>query len=202
MFSCMAGGDTTACHHGCRNYIGSFANAAGLAPSLEQAHLLPPRPEDNYSPNLRRPADVYIPSWRYGAPAALDVAVTSPVQQSIVGQAALTAGAAAKAYEARKRTHLDTEALCNQQGIQFLPIVAECSGGWGADSLKSLRHLARVSADRSGRKQSHVFTELLQSLCIIIRSAKARAVLRRAPGHQALRASAVESAGLALQLDG
>ena len=128
--------------------------------------------------------------------------ITSPVQQSILQQASLTKGAAAKAYEARKRQHLNTEALCAQQGIQFLPIVAECTGGWGEDSLKSLRHLARASADRRGRDQKQVLTELLQSLCIIIRSAKARAVLRRAPGHQALFATASESAGVALQLDG
>ena len=173
-----------------------------MSPTLEQAQLLPPRPEDSNSPNLRRPADVYIPSWRYGAPAALDIAITSPLQQNIVGEAALSSGAAAKAYVARKRSFLDTENLCNQQGITFLPMVAECSGGWGADSLKSLRHLARVSADRSGKQHGHVLTELLQSLCIIVRSAKARAVLRRAPGHQALFATASESAGVALQLDG
>ena len=124
------------------------------------------------------------------------------MRQSIVGEAALSTGAAAKSYEAYKRGYLDTEAMCSQQGITFLPIVAECSGGWGEDSLKSLRHLARVSADRSGRQRSHVLTELLQSLCILIRSAKARAVLRRAPGHQALSAPAAESANVALQLSG
>ena len=130
------------------------------------------------------------------------MAVTSPLRQEIVSQAARSAGAAAKAYEARKRAFLDTESLCRQQGITFVPIVAECSGGWGEDSLKSLRHLARVSADRSGRQRSQVLTELLQSLCILIRSAKARAVLRRAPGHQPLAATATESANVALQLVG
>ena len=198
---CMAAGDTVACHNAVRNYLGRVAQGAGFSPSLEQAHLLPPRPEDNQAANLRRPADIYIPSWKNGAPAALDTAITSPLQQGIVGQAALTSGAAAKAYEERKRAFLNTADLCAQQGILFVPLVAECTGGWGEDSLKALRHLAQAAADRRGREKGEVLTEILQSLCIIIRSAKARAVLRRAPcGNPAL-GSGGESAGVALQLD-
>jgi hypothetical protein len=113
---CMAARDVVACHNGVRNLTGRFAASAGHAPLLEQPQLLPPRPDDPTSSNLRRPADAYLPSWVHGSTAALDFAVVSPLRQDIMIQAAEHAGAAASAYEAYKRRHLNTEAECTQQG--------------------------------------------------------------------------------------
>ena len=46
-------------------------------------------PELKFAPetNRRRPAEVYIPSWTGGAPAAFDLAVTSPQRQDILALA-------------------------------------------------------------------------------------------------------------------
>ena len=59
-------------------------------------------------------------------------------------------------------------------------MVAESSGGWGPEGLKVLRQLAKVAAGQTSDDSGLALGCLLQSLCIIIRSAKARAVLRRA----------------------
>ena len=160
----------------------------------------PPRPDDPFSPNLRRPADVFLPSWSHGVPAALDFAVTSPQRQDIMGQAARETGAAAAAYEQWKRDFLNTDIECTQQGVCFVPVVAESTGGWGAEGVKTLRQLAKAAGGRSGRAPQGAFTELLQSLCVIIRGAKARAVLKRA-GHvpcSLARGSGVQAAEEAL----
>jgi hypothetical protein len=192
--SCMAAGDVVACHNGARNLVGRVASSAGYAPTLEKPELLPPRPNDPAGSNLRRPADVYLPAWDHGAPAALDLAIVSPQRQGIVAQAAVTAGAAACAYATHKRSHLQTEAECAAQGVAFLPMVAESSGGWGADGLKVLRRLAKASAAKTGGDESVAVGQLLQRLCVTIRRAKARAVLRRAGHHLEPTASAVEAA--------
>ena len=125
----MAAGDHTASHNTARNITGRFAANAGLAPTLEKAELLPPRPDDPSSANLRRPADVFLPSWDFGSPAAFDFAIVSPQRQDVLSQASQTSGAAALLYEQHKRVYLNTEAECAQQGVLFIPLVAESTGG-------------------------------------------------------------------------
>ena len=195
---CMAAGDVVDCHNGVRNQVGRFATSAGLAPTLEKAELLPPRPDDPTCSNHRRPADVFLPSFVHGAPAAFDFAVVSPQRQDVVALAAGSAGAAASLYEAYKRSYLETETECAQQGVNFFPMVAESSGGWGPEGLKHLRQLAKVAARQTGTDGGDVMGQLLQALCVVIRSAKARAVLRRAGTPQNPSVHATEAALTAL----
>ena len=201
---CTAGGDITACHHATRNQIYCFTATAGWNPTLEQSHLLPPRPDDPSGSNLRRPADVYLPSWAYGSPAAFDLAITSPQRQEVLAQASRERGAAAAQYEDRKRSYLNTAEECRQQGILFVPLVAETSGGWGSNSLAVLQKMAKRMSGRAGVSTDGraVLPQLLERLCITIRAAKARAVLRRAgcfaPGADA---AAVDSAAAVLAAD-
>jgi len=176
---CSCAGDRVARHNGARNAVGHFANSAGLHPTLEQSDLLPPRPDDPSAPNLRRPADVYLPAWNSGAPAALDLAITSPQRQEALTFASTEVGAAAKMYEQTKRTHLNTEGLCAAQGIQFVPLVAETSGGWGPSAHKVFQQLARLKGSKTSQDHGKILTQLLEVLCVAIRSANARAVLRR-----------------------
>ena len=107
--TCAGAGDRTCRHHAARNEVGHFAAAAGLSPVLEKPGLLPPSP-DNPGSNLRRPADVYLPTWSGGTPAAIDLAVTSPQRLDVLSQASLRMGAVAEAYETHKRKYLDTAA--------------------------------------------------------------------------------------------
>eukprot|EP00959_Pyramimonas_sp_CCMP1952_P220011 4599851-Pyramimonas_sp.AAC.1 len=88
-------------------------------------------------------------------------------------------GSAAEAYEVVKRTHLDTEALCRQQGLLFIPLVAEPTGGWGPTGAATLRLLARASDARLGEEPGSGATRLFQQLSVAIRRASARAILRR-----------------------
>ncbi|CAE8640315.1 unnamed protein product [Polarella glacialis] len=80
---CCAGGDRTRRRNGLRNRIFRGAARAGLHPELERPGLLlPSRPGDiNQNEQARRPADVYLPCFTGGLPAALDFAVTAPQRQ-------------------------------------------------------------------------------------------------------------------------
>jgi len=156
-----------------------WATAAGANPVLEKAdQLLPKRPGDT-SNALRRPADIFLPTWSHGFPAALDFAITAPQRQGMVERAAKEPLAAASEYCDTKRSHEGTEAECAAAGVAFLPMVAETTGAWATESLSVLRQLAKAVASRQGRVASTVSKEMLQGLSVTIRRANARAHLRR-----------------------
>ena len=81
---------------------------------------------------------------------------------------------ACAAYEECKRNHLQTAALCRQQGLQFIPLIAEAvSGGWGREAMKAWRQLVGTE-------------HLLQCLSVTLQRENARAVLRRLPNSAGL----------------
>ena len=80
-------------------------------------------------------------------------------------------------------------------------MVAETSGGWGSNSLAVLQKMAKRMSGRAGASTDGraVFPQLLERLCVTIRAAKARAVLRRAGGFAPdAGAMAVDLAAVAL----
>ena len=59
-------------HNSVRDVVYSAAQSAALAPRREVPSLIPG--------SQSRPADVYLPNWHRGCPAALDITVISPLQ--------------------------------------------------------------------------------------------------------------------------
>ncbi len=72
-----------------RDVVFNSAQSAALSPSKETPGLVP----DSAS----RPADVLLPNWTNGRPAALDVHVISPLQSLTMSEAAWTQGHARQA---------------------------------------------------------------------------------------------------------
>ena len=157
---CVAGPDRNIRHNHVRNAFGKFSAEAALNPELERPGLLPPSPEDPSS-GLRRPADVYLPTWKGGFPAALDFAATSPQRLDALARVAQGGPAAAESYEHFKRSRLNAAEECARQGVSFVPMVAEPSRAWAPEAMRTLRELARVSALRSGRSQSDTLGRFL-----------------------------------------
>jgi hypothetical protein len=202
---CACGGDRTKRHNLLRNQVFHTCLEAGLAPELERPGLLQPRPHLGSAPEngtsnteeRRRPADVYIPRWKRGAPAALDLAVTSGLRPDMVARSAANQNAATLAYEDFKREHLNTQQLCQQEGITFIPMIAEADGGgWGPEAHKVFCELAKLKSSMTGEPESLVANHTLQSLCLILHRENARAIIRRRPcfasreGLEALNAAA------------
>ena len=190
---CAANGDRTRRHHGARNAVGRFAAAAGFHPELEKPGLLPPSP-DQPNADRRRPADVYLASWQNGSPAALDLAISSPHRQDAPPEATSVPGAAAQAYEGRKRVHLNTAQDCATQGLAFVPIVGEPSGGWGPSAMCTFKAFARAQSVVTGQDAAQILAAELQRLCTVVRRANARAVLSRGCDLRALPGSAAGDA--------
>ena len=74
-----------------------------------------------------RPADIFLPNWCRGHPAALDVMVISTLQSATPSGAANTQGFALQVGEQRKMA-AHNEA-CQAEGVSFIPPVAENLGG-------------------------------------------------------------------------
>eukprot|EP00973_Karenia_brevis_P057802 8044053-Karenia_brevis.AAC.1 len=58
-------------------------------------------------------------------------------------------------------------------------MVAETSGAWGPQAMSTFRALAKKKATLAGSDAGLALGAMLQELCVLIRSAGARAVLRR-----------------------
>ena len=111
-------------------------------------------------------------------------------------------GAAAEAYEAYKRSFLDTAAVCRAQGIAFVPLVAESSGGWGASAMCTFKRLARAIAIRTDSDPGRVLSANLATLCSNIRRNNARSLLTRAPEDMRWRPAESALGALAAFADG
>ena len=185
---CSCGGGRT-CRH---NFLCNEVYFCCVGASLERPGFLQPRPligsrsEDGGRPDdsgLRRPADVYVPRWRNGIPAAFDFAVTSGLRQTVIASSAQDGSAAACRYEDYKREYLDTAQTCADEGLTFIPVVAEAhGGGWSPNAHKLLSELAKRKASLTGELDSKVACELHQKLGLILHRENARAILRRWPG--------------------
>ena len=192
--TCVGGGDRTKRHNLLGNSTFHMCAAVGLNPELEKPGLLRPRPllgslgEDGrqpggpLGPEGRRPADVYLPRWRGGTPAALDFAATSGLRTELLLDSAADPTSAVVQYEGYKETFLDTKAHCLSEGITFIPMIVDaCGGGWGPQACRVWTELAKTTALATGELPSTEAMRVLQSLSLILRRENARAVLRRSP---------------------
>ena len=170
----MPSGERVLRHNALRDLVYSWAERACLRPEKERAGLLLPQRPDDVSSARRRPADVYLPSF-LGRPTALDFAVTAPQRLDVLGARGATT--AAVAYADHKRRHLDTAAACEAQQVAFLPMVVETTGAWAPEAAKALGHIARCVA--AGTMADPAAATLLQQACVLVRSWRARAALRR-----------------------
>ena len=143
-------------HDSLRDVLFSSTQAAALCPRREVPSLIPS--------SRSRPADVFLPSWTHGKPAALDVAVTSPMQQLTITQASTSQGYAIKVGEERKqKAHGQA---CQDAGITFLPLLAETLGGWSTTAVKTISSIGRQLGLRSGTEPKQTTAQLFQRLSV------------------------------------
>ena len=192
---CCGGGCRTRRHNLIRNMAFHAAEAANLQPELERPGLLPERPlvgssyENGSRHNSaaldtgsRRPADVYIPRWRSGPPAAWDFAVTSGLRVGLQSDAVVSSDTVTRRYEDFKSSHKDTRAECEAQGFAFTPMVVEAVGGrWGEAARSVWTELAKKSVLAMGELETKrsCAAMLMQRLSLTLHRENARACLRR-----------------------
>ena len=160
--------------HNClRDAVHTSAKQAGLNPAKEESSLLPGSDE--------KPADVFLPSWAQGRDAAIDVSVVSPLQRQLVKKAGEEMGSAAeKRFKEKNNKYFES---CNNEGIQFYPLIVETFGGWHPDSEAIITKLASQSASQSGGVTAEVSRHLFQRLGILLARGNASLITTRSPQY-------------------
>ena len=101
-----------------------------------------------------------------GRDAALDVTVVHPLQDATRARAAVEPGyALSYAYNNKMRGSAD---LCDQQGIAFIPVVAESMGGWHKVALEQLRKLGSALARHTGQEEGETIGHLLTRASVLL----------------------------------
>ena len=108
---------------------------------------------------------------------------------------------AAEAYADAKAQRNAIEARCREEGIKFIPVVAETYGGWSSEARRVLAAIGKARAEKRGMTESASTARLFQQLSVAIQTANAKHILarskamegnpRREAAQTALRAPAV-----------
>ena len=168
---CGGNGDRIRRHDSLRDAFYSAAQSAALAPRREVPSLIPG--------SSSRPADIYLPHWKRGLPAALDVTVISSLQQLTVVGASTTQGHALAVGEERKlAAHAEA---CRSVGVTFIPLVAESIGGWSDWAEETIRDIGRLQGQRLGIPPAEATSHLFQRLAICLWRGNAALWIRRMP---------------------
>ena len=99
-----------------------------------------------------------MPNWDLGKPAAFDLTVASPLNQSILNEACVTAGSSARVSEQRK--HASNDVKCSELGWSCIPLAVETYGCWGAEARLHLSRLASRLAARLNCSKLHATSTL------------------------------------------
>ena len=127
------------------------AQSAALASLREMPNLVPN--------SLSRPADILLPTWNYGRPAALDIHIISPLQQQTAGETTFTHDHALQVGIQRKlASHLSA---CRSAGVDFIPIMTEVLGGLAEDTISIIRSFGEAIGQRVGPQSSTTCTKKL-----------------------------------------
>ena len=133
---CKLGGDVVSRHNRLRDIFNDFCHSACLAPQLKMG---------GWSRDHTRPADVLVPNWVLGKPAAFDLSVTSTLNAQIFQEACVTAGSAALAAQIRK--HRVNDERCSDLGWACIPLVVETYGCWGTEAIQDLPPVCPLGRD-------------------------------------------------------
>ena len=131
--TCKRGGDVVSRHNKLRDILAESCRRAHLGVQVEMGNNL-----TNHSHT--RPADLLVPNWVLGKPAAFDLSVTSPLNPTTLLEASVTTGVAALTTELKK--HLSNDTKCKELDWVCVPLVVESYGAWGKEALESISQLA------------------------------------------------------------
>jgi hypothetical protein len=168
---CGGNGDRILRHNALRDILFSTTQSAALAPRKEVPSLI--------SGRCSKPADILLPHWTGGKPAALDVSVISPLQNLTVNSSASIQGYALSVGEARKMSvHLDA---CLSEGISFIPLIVESLGGWSSQASNFIQVVGKHQAQRLGLNPSDCIAHIFQRLSISLWKSNANMWATRTP---------------------
>ena len=112
--TCKHGGDVVTRHNKLRDVFVDSCRHANVSAQVEVGSGF------GHDKSKTRPADVLVPNWSLGKSAAFSHTVISPLNPSILSEAGVTAGSAAKVAECRK--HDANDPKCSELGWKCTPL--------------------------------------------------------------------------------
>ena len=107
--------------------------------------------------------------------------MVSPLQRQLVKKAGEEMGSAAeKRFKEKNNKYFES---CNNEGIQFYPLIVETFGGWHPDSEAIITKLASQLASQSGGVTAEVSRHLFQRLGILLARGNASLITTRSPQY-------------------
>ena len=158
-------GHTTRCRH--KGDISSRHNNAHLEPVKEKSHIFKDKPGC-------RPADVFIPQLFGGKAAALDIAVTCPLQDKYIHSDLDPAD-----HYANTVKHATYDEGFQGLNIDFIPVVLDTFGGYGAEGLRALTEIIHRPSSHLNLPASTYKTQCWQRLSMSLQRSNTRMILTR-----------------------
>ena len=109
---------------------------------------------------LTRPADILVSNPSGSASTAYDIPVT-PLNPSIILEAGVSAGTAAKAAEVRKHSKYDVK--CSELGWRCTPLAVETYGAWGTEARDTFSFIASRLAIITNKSKCPIYIASLVS---------------------------------------
>ena len=126
-----------------RDVTFSSAQCAVIALSKEVPNLAPN--------SLARLADIFLPNWSCGHPAALAVHIISPLQQQTLEGASSNPG---HALQLGLKGKLSSHILdCRSVGIYFIPLVAATLGGLAENAKLIIHSIDKTIGERAASSE-------------------------------------------------
>ena len=100
-----------------------------------------------------------------------------PLQEALLAKSSTEGGQGCIFGESKK--HKKYDLLCEQEGIDFIPLVVEYFGTWGKEANVFFTKMTKAIAGRTGGLVSEVALQLQRQLSIALIRCNAKAVAKR-----------------------
>jgi len=134
-----------------------------------------------------KPGDITVQQYHRGfSSSAFDVTITHPLQKKLLEVAMEEAGVAAQ--DAHDRKLQKSLALCNREGLHFVPLAWESLGGATDTVHDTLARWTEMEGARGGYPTELIRRNLYSQVSCCLARHLAQAVLDRQPEHECGRA--------------
>ena len=169
--TCRKGPDVVTRHNRIRDTVFELCQRACLGAQLEAGSSL------GHDERQTLPADILVPNWELGQPAAVDLSIISTLCHENIQVACVMTRSAA--LQAEKRKHNTNDEKCRELGWVSIPLVVESYGCWGTEAQRFFSRLSGWLASRLNQLKSITTNQMYGRLNLNLVRAVSRAILSR-----------------------
>jgi len=158
-------------HNNVRDILGHAARAAGLAAVVIEK-------KNQVDGSKAKPGDITVQQYHRGfASSAFDVTISHPLQKKFIEIAMEEGGVVAE--EAHDRKLLKSLAVCEKEGIHFVPLAWESTGGATETVHETVRKWTELEGARGGYPAYLIRRNLYSQISCCLQRHLAQAVIDR-----------------------